>query len=240
MGTALIALGSLVLYILAYRTYGRHLAARVFRVDPTRVSPAVEINDGVDFVPSRRDLVFGHHFTSIAGTGPIVGPAVAVIWGWVPALVWVLVGSIFVGAVHDFGSLVVSMRHRGRTIGDLAGDVVNRRVRLLFLRVLPQRGDLADCDPQEAQREPAGGVRSRTALVAQKDRKMGGTSPNRRQTLGMNTFHSSVRRVLMVSSLALSGSATRADVVPISLFAEAEGTGVCQGHHHRAAVPRDL
>ncbi|MFT5423822.1 MAG: carbon starvation protein [Phycisphaerales bacterium] len=136
MGTALIALGSLVLYILAYRTYGRHLAARVFRLDPERVSPAVEINDGVDFVPSRRGLVFGHHFTSIAGTGPIVGPAVAVIWGWVPALVWVLVGSIFVGAVHDFGSLVVSMRHRGRTIGDLAGDVVNRRVRLLFLLVV--------------------------------------------------------------------------------------------------------
>jgi len=136
MGTVLIALGSLVLYIVAYRTYGRHLAARVFRLEPARVSPAVEINDGVDFVPSRRDLVFGHHFTSIAGTGPIVGPAVAVVWGWVPALVWVLVGSVFVGAVHDFGSLVVSMRHRGRTIGDLAGDVVNRRVRLLFLLVV--------------------------------------------------------------------------------------------------------
>jgi len=136
MQTVLIAVGSFVLYILAYRTYGRFLARKIFRLDPGRVAPAVEFDDGVDFVPSKRELVFGHHFTSIAGTGPIVGPAVAVVWGWVPALIWVTVGSIFVGAVHDFGALVVSMRHRGRTIGDLAGDVVNPRVRLLFLLVI--------------------------------------------------------------------------------------------------------
>jgi len=136
MGTLLIALGSLVGYLLAYRLYGRYLARRIFRIDPERLPPSVECEDGVDFVPSRRSLVFGHHFTSIAGTGPIVGPAVAVVWGWVPALIWVLIGSVFVGAVHDFGSLIVSMRHRGRTIGDLAGDVVNRRVRLLFMLVI--------------------------------------------------------------------------------------------------------
>ena len=136
METVLIAAGSFVLYLVAYHTYGRYLGRKIFRVDPDRVAPSVEVNDGVDYVPSKRSLVFGHHFTSIAGTGPIVGPAVAVVWGWVPALIWVTVGSIFVGAVHDFGSLVVSMRHRGRTIGDLAGDVVNPRVRLLFLLVI--------------------------------------------------------------------------------------------------------
>ena len=136
METVLIAAGSFVLYIIAYRTYGRFLSRKIFRLDPARTSPAVEIDDGVDFVPSKWELVFGHHFTSIAGTGPIVGPAVAVVWGWVPALIWVTVGSIFIGAVHDFGALVVSMRHRGRTIGDLAGDVVNPRVRLLFLLVI--------------------------------------------------------------------------------------------------------
>lgn len=136
METVLIAVGSFVLYLVAYHTYGRYLGKRIFMIEPERVSPAVEVNDGVDFVPSKRSLVFGHHFTSIAGTGPIVGPAVAVVWGWLPALIWVTVGSIFVGAVHDFGSLVVSMRHRGRTIGDLAGDVVNARVRLLFLLVI--------------------------------------------------------------------------------------------------------
>ena len=136
MFTVLIALGSFVLYLVAYHTYGRYLARRVFRIDPGRLAPSVEFEDGVDYVPSRRELVFGHHFTSIAGTGPIVGPAVAVVWGWVPALVWVLVGSIVMGAVHDFGSLVVSMRNRGRTIADLAGDVVTPRVRVLFLVVV--------------------------------------------------------------------------------------------------------
>ena len=136
MLTVLIALGSFVLYIVAYRTYGRYLARKVFRIDPERMAPSEELYDGVDFVPSRKELVFGHHFTSIAGTGPIVGPAVAVVWGWVPALIWVLVGSIVMGAVHDFGSLVISMRHRGRTVADLAGDVVNARVRLLFLLVV--------------------------------------------------------------------------------------------------------
>ncbi|HRQ73941.1 MAG TPA: carbon starvation protein A [Phycisphaerales bacterium] len=136
MATVIIAAGAFVLYLVAYHTYGRYLARRIFRVEPERTAPSVEVNDGIDFVPSHRDLVFGHHFTSIAGTGPIVGPAIAVVWGWVPALVWVLVGSIVMGAVHDFGSLIVSMRNRGRTIADLAGTVVNARVRLLFLLVV--------------------------------------------------------------------------------------------------------
>lgn len=135
MGTVFLVISVFVLYILAYQTYGRYLARCIFKLDPQRTTPAHEINDGVDFVPSHKSLVFGHHFTSIAGTGPIVGPAIAVVWGWVPALLWVLVGSIFMGAVHDFGSLVISMRHRGRTIADLTGDVVNPRVRVLFMIV---------------------------------------------------------------------------------------------------------
>lgn len=136
METVAIAIGSFLLYLLAYHTYGKYLARRVFRIDPQRPAPAVELEDGVDYVPSRKELVFGHHFTSIAGTGPIVGPAIAVVWGWVPALVWVLIGSIVMGAVHDFGSLIISMRHRGRTIADLSRDVINPRVRLLFMLVV--------------------------------------------------------------------------------------------------------
>lgn len=135
MLTIAIIIASALLYILTYRTYGRYLARRIFSINPDHTTPAHTHADGIDFVPSRPALVFGHHFTSIAGTGPIVGPAIAVVWGWVPALIWVLVGSIFMGAVHDFGSLVVSMRHQGRTIADLAGDVVNPRVRLLFMLV---------------------------------------------------------------------------------------------------------
>ena len=136
METVFIVVASFVCYIIAYKTYGRFLGSKVFNIDPDRQTPACELNDGVDFVPSKKFLVFGHHFTSIAGTGPIVGPAIAVVWGWVPALLWVFLGSIFMGAVHDFGSLIISMRHQGRTIADLSGTVINARVRILFMIVV--------------------------------------------------------------------------------------------------------
>lgn len=136
MATLLIAAGTFVAYLIAYHTYGRWLARRIFRLNPAVVCPSVEVNDGRDYVPTRREIVFGHHFTSIAGTGPIVGPAIAVFWGWLPALIWVLVGSIFIGAVHDLGALVVSMRSRGMTVGDVAARMINPRARLLFLIVL--------------------------------------------------------------------------------------------------------
>ena len=83
-------------YIIAYRTYGRWLARRVFKLRQVCNMPSEEFADGVDYVPTSRMVVFGHHFTSIAGTGPIVGPAIAIIWGWVPAVIWVFVGSIFI------------------------------------------------------------------------------------------------------------------------------------------------
>lgn len=136
METLLIALGALVLYLVAYNTYGKWLARKIFRLDPEAAVPSVALNDDRDYVPTKKSIIFGHHFTSIAGTGPIVGPAVAVIWGWVPALLWVLFGSILIGAVHDFGSLVVSMRNRGQTVGDIAGRVLTKRTRLLFLFIL--------------------------------------------------------------------------------------------------------
>ena len=136
MQTLAIALGSLILYIIAYNTYGRWLARKIFKLDPNAKVPSIELEDGEDYVPTQKGIVFGHHFTSIAGTGPIVGPALAVIWGWLPALLWVLFGSILIGAVHDFGALVVSMRHRGQTVGDIAGRVLSPRARLLFLSIL--------------------------------------------------------------------------------------------------------
>ena len=136
MQTLLIAVGAFVAYLVAYNTYGRWLARRIFMLDANATCPSEQINDGRDFVPTRRSIVFGHHFTSIAGTGPIVGPAIAVFWGWLPALLWVLFGSIFIGAVHDFGSLVVSLRSRGQTIGDVAARMINKRARVLFLLIL--------------------------------------------------------------------------------------------------------
>ena len=136
MSTLLIALGALVLYLVAYHTYGRWLSRRIFKLDPEATVPSIELNDDVDYVPTKKSIVFGHHFTSIAGTGPIVGPAIAVMWGWLPALIWVLVGSVLIGAVHDFGALVVSLRNRGQTVGEIAGRVLNPRVRMLFLLIL--------------------------------------------------------------------------------------------------------
>ena len=89
--------------------------------------PARELEDGVDYVPTRLHVLWGHHFASIAGAAPIVGPAIAVIWGWLPALIWVCVGTVFMGAAHDFAALVISARHRGRSIGDVAGQRRRRR-----------------------------------------------------------------------------------------------------------------
>lgn len=136
MHTLIIALLSGVGFLVAYHTYGRWLGRKIFELSADAVCPSEQWRDGVDYVPTPKAVVFGHHFTSIAGTGPIVGPAIAVMWGWLPALLWVLVGSVFIGAVHDLGALVVSLRNRGQTVGDIAGRVINRRVRLLFLLVL--------------------------------------------------------------------------------------------------------
>ncbi len=136
MTTLLIALASFVAFIIAYNTYGRWLGAKIFDLDNERVVPSISQQDGVDFVPTDASIVFGHHFTSIAGTGPIVGPALAVFWGWLPALIWVVFGSIFIGAVHDLGSLVVSLRHNGQTIGEISGRMISPRAKLLFLVTL--------------------------------------------------------------------------------------------------------
>jgi carbon starvation protein len=120
-------------YAVAYRWYGRHLA-RIIGVDPTVPTPATIRNDGVDYVPAKNWLVlFGHHFSSICGAGPIIGPALAVIyWGWVPSLLWIVVGAILMGAVSDFTSLFISVRSDGRSIPQIARPEISPRARLLF------------------------------------------------------------------------------------------------------------
>jgi len=123
-------------YILAYHTYGRFLARRIFKLDGNAVVPSAELQDGIDYVPTRKGVIFGHHFASIAGTGPIVGPAIGIIWGWLPALLWVTIGCIFMGAVHDFGTLVVSMRNEGKSISEAAARYINKRVRFIFFSVV--------------------------------------------------------------------------------------------------------
>lgn len=123
-------------FIIAYNTYGKFLGNRLFGLSIKALTPAHQANDGIDYVPTKREILFGHHFTSIAGTGPIVGPAIGVIWGWVPALVWVFVGSVVMGAVHDLGALVISTRNKGQSIGEVTRTIVSPTSRVLFLLVI--------------------------------------------------------------------------------------------------------
>ena len=136
MNAASLAAIVFVAFALGYRFYSGFLSRRVFVLRDDEPVPSRELEDGVDYVPTRLHVLWGHHFASIAGAAPIVGPAIAVIWGWVPALLWVCIGTIFMGAAHDFSTLVISARHRGRSIGDVAGSVVSPRVRTLFLVII--------------------------------------------------------------------------------------------------------
>ena len=123
-------------YMAAYKLYGRYLSKRIFKLSDDHPAPSVTLEDGEDYVPTRKEVIFGHHYASIAGTGPIVGPAIGVIWGWLPALIWVFVGSIMMGAVHDFGSIVISMRNDGKSISECAGKLVSPRVKQIFFAII--------------------------------------------------------------------------------------------------------
>ena len=130
--TALVTAICFLGYFLGYTFYSRKLARQVFDLDPTAVTPAHELQDGVDYVPTNRFVLFGHHWASITGLSPMLGPAVAVIWGWLPAMLWVVLGAVFVGCVHDFGALVVSMRARGMSIGKVTEGIIGARAKTLF------------------------------------------------------------------------------------------------------------
>lgn len=136
MESIIIVVVSAIGYLVAYNTYGRYLSKKVFGLDASNLTPSREVNDGVDYVPTKKQVIFGHHFTSIAGTGPIVGPAIGIIWGWVPALLWVFLGSVFMGAVHDLGALVISLRHKGHTMAEITGMVMNRHMKIMFFIIV--------------------------------------------------------------------------------------------------------
>jgi len=136
MNALLVALLALTGLYLGYKFYGTFIARRLFGLSSHHVTPAHKLRDDVDYVPTKKGILFSHHFVTIAGLGPILGPAIAVIWGWLPALLWVLFGSIFVGAVHDLSALVISVRHDGRSIAYLAKDMIAGRARILFLFIV--------------------------------------------------------------------------------------------------------
>jgi len=137
MTPVVMAITVLCFYMLFYRFYAKGLLARkIFALDDNAATPAHTMRDDVDYIPTNKYVLFGHHFASIAGLAPMLGPAIAVIWGWVPALCWVVFGTLLVGAVHDFSALVLSIRHKGQSVGTIARDVISPRTRLLFLLVI--------------------------------------------------------------------------------------------------------
>ncbi|MEW6325272.1 MAG: carbon starvation CstA family protein [Nitrospirota bacterium] len=133
MSIIAVALIPLALFLAAYRLYGAFLARR-FALDDSRPTPACSMADGVDYIPTSPPILLAQHFSSIAAAGPIVGPILAALWfGWLPALLWIVLGCIFIGAAHDFANLVASIRHKARSIAELMSEHISRRAYLLFL-----------------------------------------------------------------------------------------------------------
>ncbi|WP_102158486.1 carbon starvation CstA family protein [Zhihengliuella halotolerans] len=136
MNSVVLALIGIAMIVAGYLFYSKFLAKKVYALDPDFKTPAHELEDGIDYVPTNKYVLWGHHFTSVAGAAPIVGPAIAVIWGWLPALLWVTLGTIFFAGMHDLGALWASNRHKGQSIGTLAGRYIGRHGRNLFLVVI--------------------------------------------------------------------------------------------------------
>ncbi|AXR07970.1 carbon starvation CstA family protein [Salinimonas sediminis] len=136
MQSILIVLLGIVGMIIGWFVYSKFIATKIFKLDDNFVTPAHELNDGKDYVPTNKVVLWGHHFTSVAGAAPIVGPAIAVYWGWVPAVLWVVLGTIFFAGVHDMGALWASTRHKGKSMGALSESVIGKRTRSLFMIVI--------------------------------------------------------------------------------------------------------
>ena len=136
MNAALLAVVGLSMIAIGYRFYSKFLAEKIYQLDPDFETPAHAQRDDIDYVPTNRVVLWGHHFTAVAGAAPIIGPGIAVIWGWLPAFIWVVLGTMFFAGVHDFGAVWASVRSKARSVGALTGDVVTPRARTLFMIVV--------------------------------------------------------------------------------------------------------
>ena len=133
MNSALLTGISLLLFYFAYKFYSKYLSNKIYDLNNEQITPAHKFEDGIDYVPTNKHILFGHHFTSIAGAAPIIGPCIAVYWGWLPAILWVVFGTIFMGAAHDFGALVISLKEKGKSVADISSQTINNRIRVMFL-----------------------------------------------------------------------------------------------------------
>ena len=136
MNATLLSVVGLAMIFLGYRFYSKFIAEQIYRLDPDFETPAHTMRDDVDYIPTNRVVLWGHHFTAVAGAAPIIGPGIAVIWGWLPAFLWVIFGTMFFAGVHDFGAVWASVRNKAKSVGSLTGDVVSVRARTLFMIVV--------------------------------------------------------------------------------------------------------
>lgn len=132
MSSIILIVLAVVCFVAGYIFYGRFLSQRL-GIDPSRQTPAHTMRDNIDYVPAKTPVLLGHHFASIAGAAPIIGPITAAVFGWIPVFLWIVLGSIFIGAVHDFTSLIASVRHKGQSIGKIIEEHIGQRGKQLFL-----------------------------------------------------------------------------------------------------------
>ncbi len=133
MNSVLVLVIGFVVAFIGYRVYSKYIDQKIIQSDPKRVTPAKLYMDGVDFMPTSKSILFGYQFKSIAGAGPIIGPIIAVQWGWLPALLWILLGAFFIGWVHDYSSTMIAMRHEGASFGGLSYKLISPRARIILL-----------------------------------------------------------------------------------------------------------
>lgn len=136
MNSAIVLLLGILAMLAGYFFYSKFFAKHILGLDNSIPTPAHSMKDGIDYVPTNKYMLWGHHFTSVAGAAPIIGPAIAVIWGWVPAVLWVVLGTIFMAGIHDMSAVWASMRNKGQSIGSIAGSVMGGRVRTLMMVVI--------------------------------------------------------------------------------------------------------
>src|SRR5512136_1324539 len=133
MNSVLVLILGFIVAFLGYRVYAKYIDTKIIKSDSKRATPAKMYMDGVEFMPTNRNVLFGYQFKSIAGAGPIVGPIIAIQWGWLPALLWILLGTLFIGWVHDYSSAMIAMRHEGASFGGLSHKLISPRARVILL-----------------------------------------------------------------------------------------------------------
>ena len=133
MNSAILTISCLLFFLVGYKFYSKYLSEKIFELSNDEKTPAHNYRDNIDYVPTNKHILFGHHFTSIAGAAPIIGPCIAVYWGWLPAILWVVLGTVFMGATHDFSALVISLKEKGKSIADISSTTLNNRIRIMFL-----------------------------------------------------------------------------------------------------------